>query len=340
MSETPAAPEPPGPGRGERDTGRTGSPAEPGTAGPERAEAEGTREVSTSEDQGTTGTATREDAAEPGVAPATEATGPDAPEGSGAAGQPRTAEGSGTGDSGADDSGTDGSGAGSSGTTEPAGPAATPVPRAAGRAKALPKSLTFQLTRTSLLAVFAVAISVTPIAFAEPFPQLLPTYLIPLALAYVIVRPRTVVTAERITVRRLFGRTGFGWDELASLRLDERRWVRAVLGSGAEIALPAIRVRDVGRLAELSGGRVPDPNAAPSAPEPDRATAEARDAGDEGTGSATDAESAATAGDTATAGDAASGSPATAGTESTGAESAAEPSTDETGTDGSRESAG
>ena len=71
MSETPAAPEPPGPGRGERDTGRTGSPAEPGTAGPERAEAEGTREVSTSEDQGTTGTATREDAAEPGVAPAT-----------------------------------------------------------------------------------------------------------------------------------------------------------------------------------------------------------------------------------------------------------------------------
>ncbi|WP_344925203.1 PH domain-containing protein [Saccharopolyspora gregorii] len=311
--------------------------------------------MSTSEDQGTTGTATREDAAETGVAPATEATGPDAPEGSGAEGQPRTAEGSGTGDSGADgsgtgssgtdgsgadDSGTDGSGTGSSGTTEPAGPAATPVPRAAGRAKALPKSLTFQLTRTSLLAVFAVAISVTPIAFAEPFPQLLPTYLIPLALAYVIVRPRTVVTAERITVRRLFGRTGFGWDELASLRLDERRWVRAVLGSGAEIALPAIRVRDVGRLAELSGGRVPDPNAAPSAPEPDRATAEARDAGDEGTGSATDAESAATAGDTATAGDAASGSPATAGTESTGAESAAEPSTDETGTDGSRESAG
>ncbi|MCA1186848.1 MULTISPECIES: PH domain-containing protein [unclassified Saccharopolyspora] len=286
--------------------------------------------MSTSEDQGTTGTATREDAAEPGVAPATEATGPDAPEGSGAAGQPRTAEGSSTGDSGTDDFGI-----GSSGTAEPAGPAATPVPRAAGRAKALPKSLTFQLTRTSLLAVFAVTISVTPIAFAEPFPQLLPTYLIPLALAYVIVRPRTVVTAERITVRRLFGRTGFGWDELASLRLDERRWVRAVLGSGAEIALPAIRVRDVGRLAELSGGRVPDPNAAPSAPEPDGATAEARDAADEGTGSATDAESA------ATAGDAASGSPTTAGTEATGAESAAEPSTDEPGADGtSRESAG
>ncbi|MFR9729686.1 PH domain-containing protein [Saccharopolyspora sp. MS10] len=193
----------------------------------ERADAEGTRDVSTGEENGSTGTATRE---EPGDAAGADAAGSPAP--------------------------------------ETAAPAPAGAPGAAGRAKELPKSLTFRLTRTALLAVLGVAIGVTPIAFAQPFPLLLPTYLLPAALTFAIVRPQTSVTAERITARGLFRRRSFGWDELASIRLDEKRWARAVLVSGAEVVLPAIRVRDVPRLAELSGGRLPDPKAAPA---PERA---------------------------------------------------------------------
>ncbi|MCX2733946.1 PH domain-containing protein [Saccharopolyspora sp. NFXS83] len=248
MSESPAASERPG----ENGPGRTGTgsaPAESGTpdaAGSERAEAEGTREVSTSEEHGTTGTATRDASELPGaVASDADPSAADSPE--------AVAE-QGSGERDAD----------------PAGPAKTGAAKdTARRVKALPKSLTFQLTRTSLLAVLAVAIGVTPIAFAQPFPLLLPSYLIPLALAYVIVRPRTVVTAERIASRGLFATARFDWDELASVRLDENRWVRAVLTSGKEVVLPAIRVRDLPRLAELSGGRLPDPNAEPAQPATD-----------------------------------------------------------------------
>ncbi|WP_243792588.1 PH domain-containing protein [Saccharopolyspora gloriosae] len=237
MSESPAASERPGENDAEQETGRSGTdsaPAEPGApdaADSERAEAEGTREVSKSEEHGTTGTATRDASDLP------EETRADAAETAEAtASAPNTAE-------------------------TPAAPAADKS--SAGRAKSLPNSLTFQLTRTSLLAVMTVAICVTPIAFAQPFPLLLPSYLIPLALAYVITRPRTVVTAEHVTTRGLIGTTRFGWDELSSVRLNENRWVRAVLTSGKEVVLPAIRVRDLARLAELSGGRLPDPSAEP-----------------------------------------------------------------------------
>ncbi|MGW0892238.1 PH domain-containing protein [Saccharopolyspora sp. NPDC002578] len=256
MSESPAASERPG----ENGPGRTGSgsaPAESGSpdaAGSERAEAEGTREVSTSEEQGTTGTATRDAAELPDAATSGAGT-------SEATAEREIAEPN----SGEQDSAENAPGERDAAPEDPANPAVAKA--TAGRAKALPKSLTFQLTRISLLAVFAVAISVTPIAFAQPFPLLLPAYLIPLALGYAIMRPRTVVTAERISSRGQFSTTRFGWDELASVRLDEKRWVRAVLVSGKEVVLPAIRVRDLPRLAELSGGRLPDPNAAPAQPE-------------------------------------------------------------------------
>lgn len=241
MSESPAESERPGEYDVERVTGRTGTgsasaePDDPDLAGSERAEAEGTREVSTSEEHGTTGTATRDAS--------------DQPEAVRSEGAPS--------ESGVESPGAAISGEGATDDGE------TTAPAAAKPAKALPKSLTFQLTRTSLLAVLVVVICVTPIAFAQPFPLLLPSYLIPLALTYVIMRPRTVVTADRVASRGLVSTTRFGWDELASVRLNENRWVRAVLTSGKEVVLPAIRVRDLSRLAELSGGRLPDPNSEP-----------------------------------------------------------------------------
>jgi hypothetical protein len=123
----------------------------------------------------------------------------------------------------------------------------------------LPSSLTFRITPVSLLVVFTVAVCVTPVAWARPW--LLSLYLVPLLLLVWIVRVRTVVDADRITARTVLHSTGFPWEEIQSFRLDERRWLRAVLTSGKEVRLPAVRVRDLPRVAAMSGGRLSDPSA-------------------------------------------------------------------------------
>jgi hypothetical protein len=125
--------------------------------------------------------------------------------------------------------------------------------------RALPKRLTFRITRVTVLVVITIALCVTPLAWAGPW--LLLTYLIPLLLLAGILRLRTVVDAEGITARSVLGSTRFGWDEVRSFHLDERHWVRAVLGSGKEVRLPSVRVRDLPHLAAMSGGRLDDPAA-------------------------------------------------------------------------------
>lgn len=121
-----------------------------------------------------------------------------------------------------------------------------------------PKSLTFRITPVALLAVLAITICATPLATTAGTWALL-LYLIPLGLLVWILRTRTTVDAQQVVVRTAFGRAKFSWDDVASLRLDERRWLKAVLRCGKEVQLPAVRVRDLPRVAAISGGRLPDP---------------------------------------------------------------------------------
>ncbi|WP_246868828.1 PH domain-containing protein [Saccharopolyspora sp. ASAGF58] len=121
-----------------------------------------------------------------------------------------------------------------------------------------PKSLTFRITPVALLAVLAITICATPLATTAGTWALL-LYLIPLGLLVWILRTRTTVDARQVVVRTSFGRTKFSWDDVVSLRLNERRWLKAVLRSGKEVQLPAVRVRDLPRVAAISGGRLPDP---------------------------------------------------------------------------------
>ncbi len=123
------------------------------------------------------------------------------------------------------------------------------------------RQLTFRMTPLTLIAVGSLAICVTPVAWVKPW--LLVIYLLPLALAVWVLRVRTVVSRDGLRARHVLSSTRFGWDELRSLRLHEKRWVRAVLTSGKEVQLPAVRVRDLHRLAEFSGGRLSDVPAPP-----------------------------------------------------------------------------
>lgn len=122
-----------------------------------------------------------------------------------------------------------------------------------------PASLTFRILPISLLTVLIIAVCVTPLAFAHP--ALLSLYLIPLLLGAWVLGARTVVTPEKISARALVRDLDIGWDDIEGFKLNERRWLRAVLTSGKEVVLPAVRVRDLPRLAAMSGGRIPDPSA-------------------------------------------------------------------------------
>ncbi|MGH3912073.1 MAG: PH domain-containing protein [Pseudonocardiaceae bacterium] len=118
-------------------------------------------------------------------------------------------------------------------------------------------SVTLRPPLTGLIAVWGLAVCVTPVAFGIPGLQVL--YLAPLAAAVWLLRTRTVAGPERILTRRVLGARSIAWSEVAGLRVDERSRVWAVLHGGEEIRLPAVRVRDISALSSVSRGRLPDP---------------------------------------------------------------------------------
>src|SRR2546423_12032888 len=104
-----------------------------------------------------------------------------------------------------------------------------------------------------VLAAVALAVCATPVAFGAPWLFLI--YLVPIGIVVWVLRTRTVVDPQTVTARSLLGRRRIPWDDIASLRLRDTGKVSAVLTGGAELALPAVRVRDLPVLAAASGGR-------------------------------------------------------------------------------------
>jgi hypothetical protein len=145
------------------------------------------------------------------------------------------------------------------GVSEPAS-STTPQP-------SVPPRLVFRLPRVSLLAVLFVAVSASPVAWSAPWLWLL--YLVPLAIAWWLVRTRTVVDSRRLAVRTALGRRDVPWSELTALRVADPATVRAVLPDQTEVRLPSVRARHLPLLSAMSGGRLPDPSAPAT---PDRAT--------------------------------------------------------------------
>ncbi|MEJ2885689.1 PH domain-containing protein [Actinomycetospora aeridis] len=126
-----------------------------------------------------------------------------------------------------------------------------PVTAASGPATFRPVPL------VALVAVGFVTIGLSPIAF-QGGPWFL-LFLAPLVLAWWLVRTRTVVDGTSLRVLSAWGSTRVPWDELATLRVAERGWVRAVRGDESELALVGVRPRDLGRVAQASDGRIDMP---------------------------------------------------------------------------------
>jgi membrane protease YdiL (CAAX protease family) len=118
-------------------------------------------------------------------------------------------------------------------------------------------TVTFRVPLTALLGVFGLIVCMTPVAFGAPGLQLL--YLLPLILAFWVVRTRTVVGSETLTAYRIWGARRIAWSDLVGLRVDDRSRIWAVLHGGDEARLPAVRARHLPVLAAISGGRLPAP---------------------------------------------------------------------------------
>jgi hypothetical protein len=118
-----------------------------------------------------------------------------------------------------------------------------------------------------LATLTAVVIAVGALPFATGAPWLWLVYLVPLGIVGWVLRRRTTVDADAVTVRGLLRTRRVPWAEISSLRLGQKSRVSAVLSDGAELPLPAVHVRDLPALAAASGGRVPDPTAVSTTPE-------------------------------------------------------------------------
>lgn len=129
-----------------------------------------------------------------------------------------------------------------------------------------PETATFRVPLVSLAAVLVSLIAAIPLAASAP--GLEAVLALPLGLGIWVVRTRTVVGSERLAVRRLLSTRRLDWAQVVSLRVSAKRWVRVVLTDGTEVMLPAVRARDLPRLAAASGGRFPTPAEPTTAGEP------------------------------------------------------------------------
>lgn len=123
----------------------------------------------------------------------------------------------------------------------------------------------FRLPLVALAAIVLLAAGATPIAFAAPGLWLI--YLVPIALAWCVIRLRTEADADGISVRHAFTSHRLPWDEITGLRLRGSGWARAELRGGDRVTLPAVRTGDIPALALVSGGRLTDPRGAARAEE-------------------------------------------------------------------------
>ncbi|MBB5923202.1 hypothetical protein FHR81_004269 [Actinoalloteichus hoggarensis] len=121
----------------------------------------------------------------------------------------------------------------------------------------------FRISPIALFGAAALAWCATPFAFGAPGLQLI--YLLPIGLAWWVIRRRTTVDTTGIQVREVFGGTRVDWSQVRGLRLGKKSTVHVVREEGAEVRLPTVRPRDLPRLAALSGGRLPDLTAAEQA---------------------------------------------------------------------------
>ena len=111
------------------------------------------------------------------------------------------------------------------------------------------------MSRTALVPVVLLLVCVVPLAFASTWTLVF--LLLPAAAAAWVLRVGVDLDDTGVTARSVVGSRTVPWRELAGIRVGDRGGLWLVTRAGTEIALPVLRARDLPRLSELSGGRIP-----------------------------------------------------------------------------------
>ena len=118
----------------------------------------------------------------------------------------------------------------------------------------------FKVAPAAFVAAVFLALCLSPVAFQGG--AWFALFLAPLAVVVLVLRVRTTVDPEGLHVRTVTTTT-LPWSQVATLRLAERSWVRAVpvegVWGGRELMLVNVQIRDLGRVGEASGGRITVP---------------------------------------------------------------------------------
>ena len=108
-----------------------------------------------------------------------------------------------------------------------------------------------------LLPLVLLTLCLLPVALFTPWALLL--FLVPLLIALWVLRVGVGIGDDGITVHSLVGARSVPWRDVAGIRVGDGRALWLVTTRGTEIRLPVLRVRDLPRLAALSGGRIDVP---------------------------------------------------------------------------------
>ncbi|MFF0814347.1 PH domain-containing protein [Rhodococcus sp. NPDC003318] len=134
-----------------------------------------------------------------------------------------------------------------------------------------------QISSLGLLGVFLLAFGLSFVIFPSP-PWVSVLWIVPVGVAYWMLRVRTVVDTNGLYVRRMFSSEAISWDEVKGFRFPGNRWARAELTDGTEKTLPVVTFGRLPQIAAASGGRVTDPYAVADRVERERAAQDRADA--------------------------------------------------------------
>jgi hypothetical protein len=149
-----------------------------------------------------------------------------------------------------------------------------------------PGQVVIRLPRTSYLVVVFLLFATLAVGFGDNHPHGLEdsngssgfagfaigpqavVLILPILAVVFIARTATIVSAEGLRVRALFGSRELPWDAVRGLSVSGRA-VYAVLDDGA-IRLPCVRIAHLGPISRLSAGRLPEMEDAVPKPAPQR----------------------------------------------------------------------
>ncbi|ABK72931.1 PH domain-containing protein [Mycolicibacterium smegmatis] len=110
------------------------------------------------------------------------------------------------------------------------------------------------------LAVAVVTLGLLTVILTNP-PLFGVLLLIPIGLSLAIIRLQTKADRNTVTARSLLGSQTVPWSDIEGLRFERGRWAVAQRTTGEDLRLPAVTFATLPLLAEVSGGRVPNPYA-------------------------------------------------------------------------------